>query len=116
MPGKEVLIFCCAGPKNYYIKTREKIKDGSYVIKDVIKLRGIYLGTASASKQLTGDVYEKFMREYITNVKVCHTVISQWEIRSERISKRVYTTLGLKTFRNNVFDKRVKLLKMQIID
>ena len=99
----EILAFHSLGPKNYCLVVREE--DGSLTTST--KARGFFLKDKISSAEVNARSLAALVHSFVVEGEARCKVVPQFNIRIEGKTKQLYSELGLKMFRNNVYNKRV---------
>ncbi len=97
----EIDSFFALGPKNYVIKYKENNN-----LKTITKIRGISLSSSLLENEITSNLFENYMKQFL-NDSIVDKQVNQIRTKRFKANNYVETNLELLTFRNDVNAKRL---------
>lgn len=98
----EILEFYSLGPKNYCLLVRDK-KGETY---QITKARGFFIKDKWSSEEINLAAFQQLLDDLLEKETETRRLVPQFNIRIEKNTKQLFSQLSLKTFRNNVYNKR----------
>ena len=103
IPRKSIKNFYALGPKNYSITYLDK--DGQ--CKTDIKTRGFYWKNNADQDKVDESCYEEFLKALLENNEEKRRLIPQFNIKIDKKTSKLFSTLNMKSYNNLSYTKRV---------
>ena len=98
----EILEYHSLGPKNYCLLVQEK-NGHTY---QITKARGFFLKDKWSSQEINRNTFCNLLEDLLEKETETRRLVPQFNIKIEKKTKELFSQLTLKTFRNNVYNKR----------
>ena len=103
LPEYSIRNFYSLGPKNYSIT----YLDRDNTQKNAIKTRGFFWKKNAEKDRIDESCYQEFLTALLEENEEKKRLIPQFNINIEKKTAKLFSNLNLKTFSNNVYNKRV---------